>query len=124
MDELGRYLRAAREAAGLSIEQLSRETRIPIRTLEGLEEGLREGLPERVFLRGFVQAVCRCCAVDPGPALELLAGEGRSRARAAGRSETPQTRPSGAPVGAVFCVISNRRHIIGKSLCQSILRFS
>jgi cytoskeletal protein RodZ len=80
MDDLGRYLQAAREAAGLTLEQLSRETRIPVRVLERLEQGRREGLPEVVFLRGFVQSIARACQADPGPALEILAAESR-RAR-------------------------------------------
>lgn len=99
MDELGRYLQAARESAGLSLDDLARVTRIPVGTLQGLEAGRREGLPEGVFLRGFVQAVCRTCKTDPGPALEILAGEARARVRAA-RPDPASTVAPQPPVGS------------------------
>jgi cytoskeletal protein RodZ len=98
MDELGRYLQAAREAANLSIDQLSRDTRIPVRTLEGLEKGQRDGLPEPVFLRGFVRSICRSCHADPGPALEILANEARARNRVAPRPDAAEPVPNRPPM--------------------------
>ena len=117
MDELGRYLQAAREAAGLSIDQLGRETRIPVQILEGLEHGVREGLPEPVFLRGFIQAVCRTCHADPGPALEILANEARARARLVPTEGPPSLnpRPPGAgPAEDLRVEIEKQGHVFEK----------
>jgi len=77
---LGKIQEQDRELAN-QLDHLARETRIPVRTLEALERGQRDGLPGPVFLRGFVQSICRCCRADPATALEILATEGRARTR-------------------------------------------
>ena len=51
---------AARQAAGLSIEDLARRTRIPASRLKALEAGAYELLPPPIYSRGYVRA----CAIE------------------------------------------------------------
>jgi hypothetical protein len=59
-----RLLRAARERASLSIENISRITRIPEHSLRRLEAGEFEDLPADVFVRGFLRSYARCVGLD------------------------------------------------------------
>ena len=52
--EVGRSLREAREARGLSLRQLALDTRISTAVLEALEKGWRDRLPEPTYLRGML----------------------------------------------------------------------
>lgn len=61
----GEHLRAARLARGLSVDELSRRTRINVQHLENLESEHWRGLPERVFLRGMLNAYARELRLDP-----------------------------------------------------------
>lgn len=70
-DRLGAYLRSCREARGVSIETLARETRIAPRVLEALERGWFESLPAPVFVRGFIRAYLRHLGSSPKDALAL-----------------------------------------------------
>jgi cytoskeleton protein RodZ len=54
--DVGTILREARERLGLSIEDVSRRTKISTRVLKGLEQNALDTLPPRVFIRGFVRA--------------------------------------------------------------------
>lgn len=75
---LGAYLRARREAAGSSLEDMARSTRVGIRHLEALEEERLADLPSPVFVRGFIRAYCGFLRESPDPALsryETLLGQ-------------------------------------------------
>lgn len=52
--EVGRSLREAREARGLTLRQLALDTRISTAVLESLEKGWRDRLPEPTYLRGML----------------------------------------------------------------------
>ncbi len=69
---LGSYLRSGREEAGLSLDTVAAQTKIPRRNLEALEQERLSELPPIVFVRGFVRAYCSVVGADPTPALELL----------------------------------------------------
>lgn len=57
----GEKLRAIREAAGKSLEEISNRTKINTAILKALEEERYEDMPNaRVYVRGFV----RCLAVE------------------------------------------------------------
>ncbi len=67
--QLGNYLRIEREARSMSLDELSRTTRIPRQRLEALERGALGELPARVYVRGFLKS----CARELGlAATELL----------------------------------------------------
>ena len=86
-DRFCEYLRAQRERASLSIEDIARVTKIPERSLRQLEEGKFEELPADVFVRGFLRSYARVvgvnaddvvrryamCGLDPAPVASELA---------------------------------------------------
>lgn len=61
---LGPRLRHERETRGVSLDALSRATRIPVRLLEALEDERWDELPGGVFNRGFVRAVAEHLGLD------------------------------------------------------------
>jgi cytoskeletal protein RodZ len=60
----GDRLRAGREAAGLSLAQLSETTKIPTRHLEALEAGNLAALPGRTYALGFARTYARAVGLD------------------------------------------------------------
>ena len=64
MHAFGARLREAREARGISIEDLVQITKVPRATLVALEEGNTTALPAPVFVRGFVRAVARALDIE------------------------------------------------------------
>jgi cytoskeleton protein RodZ len=69
MTGLGAYLRELRERQGLSIDELSRATRVLHHYLEALESDDYRSLPAPVFARGFIRAYCQAVGVPPDEAL-------------------------------------------------------
>ncbi|GAB2901366.1 RodZ domain-containing protein [Microbulbifer echini] len=65
----GTMLRAAREAAGLSREELSQRLCIIDNTVEWLESDLYERQPEAVYARGYIRNICRELSIDSVPVL-------------------------------------------------------
>lgn len=72
LQEIGRRLRAAREAQGYSLRQLSMRTRISIAVLEALEKGWGERLPEPAYLRTMLGLLEQHLAIEPGSLEALL----------------------------------------------------
>jgi cytoskeleton protein RodZ len=71
MSSVGAYLRGLREQQGMSVDELSRATRVLSHYLEALEaEDLRR-LPAPVFTKGFIRAYCQSVGVAPDEALRL-----------------------------------------------------
>ncbi|HET9490404.1 MAG TPA: RodZ domain-containing protein [Methylomirabilota bacterium] len=71
MASLGSYLRELREGRGLSLEELSRATRVAPRYLEALEADDLAALPGHVFARGFLRAYCQILETPPDEAIAL-----------------------------------------------------
>lgn len=71
MASLGSYLRELREGRGLSLEELSRATRVAPRYLEALETDNLAALPGHVFARGFLRAYCQTLETPPDEAIAL-----------------------------------------------------
>ena len=59
MDSIGKYLRKRREARAMSVEEIARATRIPVASIERLENDHFDDLPGEVFVRGFLRAYAR-----------------------------------------------------------------
>ena len=57
-------LRQGRTNRELTLEEIASETRIPLRSLESLENGQFESLPADVFVRGFLRSYARCVGLD------------------------------------------------------------
>jgi cytoskeleton protein RodZ len=68
MSSLGPYLRDLRQRHGVSVDDISRATRIGREYLEALETGDLAKLPAPVFVRGFIRAYCQALGepVDEG----------------------------------------------------------
>src|SRR5947207_12046534 len=66
MDSIGRYLKRTREERAMSLEEISRATRIPATSIERIEADHFDDLPGEVFVRGFLKAYARAVglAVD------------------------------------------------------------
>ena len=88
---LGDGLRAAREASGRSLAELSVATRVHVRYLTALEEGDFSALPSRVFAIGYVRAYAGALGLDEQLAVERF------------KRESPDlSAPLQAPVGVAF----------------------
>lgn len=90
MSSLGVYLRGLREAKGVSLDDISRSTRVGRPHLEALESDQLEDLPARVFVKGFIRAYCEALEAPPDHAYDLF----RQTAGEQTRPERPAGRPS------------------------------
>lgn len=68
----GQMLRAARDASGMHMANLSMTLKVPIKKLEALEADNWTLLPDRVFVRALITSVCRSIKTDPAPILAAL----------------------------------------------------
>jgi cytoskeletal protein RodZ len=81
-EDLGSYLRRAREERALSLGDVSAATKVPRASLELLESGNIERLPAEVFVRGFIRSYARALGLAEGEPLAMFdrALEARSEA--------------------------------------------
>lgn len=73
----GEQLRLAREARGISLREISDQTRISTRYLEAIESGDLKRLPGGIFNRSFIKAYARYVGYDETEALEAYARTAR-----------------------------------------------
>ncbi|HEX6377256.1 MAG TPA: RodZ domain-containing protein [Allosphingosinicella sp.] len=90
---VGERLRVAREAKGLSLEDVARQTRIPIRHLEHIERGEWDALPAITYSVGFARSYANTIDLDGArigaEVRELLGG-----ARPGGTTAAPYYEPA------------------------------
>jgi cytoskeleton protein RodZ len=65
MKSLGEYLRSERLNQGITLEEISRETKISTRMLQAIEDGNTESLPASVLVKGFLRAYAQKLGLDP-----------------------------------------------------------
>jgi cytoskeleton protein RodZ len=92
----GSRLRAAREAAGLSIDVVAQQLKLAPRQVTALEEDDWQRLPGRTFVRGFARNYARFVHLDPDALLALL-----PPAESAPALERPALRASGRVMGEI-----------------------
>jgi len=63
LQSIGRYLARQRELRGITLDELSQLTRIPLRSLHRLESGAYDGVADG-FVRGFVRSVAEALGLD------------------------------------------------------------
>lgn len=90
---VGSQLRAARETAGLSLNEIATRTRVPIRHLEAIEASNYSALPGSTYTIGFTRSYAKALGLDETALLaelrqELAAGGYQSVAR------TPEYEPA------------------------------
>lgn len=90
MATVGQYLRELREQRKMSVEEVSRATRVPIASVERIETDRFDELPGEVFVRGFLKSYARALNV---PADDVLARYTASR-RVAWVTPLPISAPS------------------------------
>jgi len=93
MAAVGAFLRELRDKRGLSLDDLSRATRVARPYLEALENDAFGSLPAPVFTRGFIRAYCQAVGASPEDALARF--DGRET-----REPAPTTAPTRAAVAA------------------------
>jgi cytoskeletal protein RodZ len=89
---LGEQLRRAREARGVSLREISEQTRITMRHLEAIEADDYKHLPGGIFNRSFVKAYARHVNFDEQRALDLYARTARERGESTEEAPTTPQR--------------------------------
>lgn len=111
MPTAGERLRAAREAKGLSLEDVAAQTRIPRRHLESLEQGEWDRLPAPTYSIGFAKSYASAVGLDRDEIGEQLRSEmGGARSSAATAevfepADPARTMPRWLVLAAVLAVI-------------------
>lgn len=75
LEGAGQALARARGEAGLSIEQVAAETRIPLRHLKAIEAGDFSELPSRTYAIGFSRSFARAVGVDEAEIADMVRAE-------------------------------------------------
>ena len=65
MESVGQYLRKHRESKRMSVEEISRATRVPMSSVERIESDQFDELPGEVFVRGFLRSYARSLGLLP-----------------------------------------------------------
>jgi cytoskeleton protein RodZ len=89
----GARLKAARESAGLSLDQAAQQLKLAPRQVRALEDEDYEHLPGRTFTRGFVRNYARLLNLDPEALLALLPDAGHAAAL-----DSPALLPTGLKI--------------------------
>jgi cytoskeletal protein RodZ len=100
METIGQYLRRMREERRMSVEEISRATRMPVVSVERIEADQFDELPGEVFVRGFLKSYARTLNV---PVDEVLARYTASR-RVAWVTPLPIASPTKSARGGRFGV--------------------
>ena len=72
-ETVGQYLRRQREAKQLSVEEISRATRLPLATVRRIESDQFDELPGEVFIRGSLRSYAGAVGTDPDTVLARYA---------------------------------------------------
>lgn len=72
----GEALAAAREAMGLSVEQIADQLKLASRQVLAIERGDFDALPNRAVTRGFIRAYAKAVRLDPAPLVAMVEVEG------------------------------------------------
>lgn len=111
----GARLKEQREKRGITLEQISKSTKIGTRFLEALEEDHFERLPGGIFNKGFVRAYARAVGMNEDQAItEYLAATGGNQPKTDAVDEVPLPEPppdvkrprsAGFPWGTIATVL-------------------
>lgn len=74
-ERLGAYLTRAREARGLSVEELASATKLPAKNIEAIESGDWKSFPVAAYLRGYLNSICTKLSIDAKHVLEWYNAE-------------------------------------------------
>ena len=108
---VGERLRAAREAKGLSLEDIATQTRIPRRHLESIEAADWDKLPAPTYTIGFARSYATAVGLERADIGDQLRGEMGGQRPTTTASEVfepadpARTMPKGLVIGAIAAVI-------------------
>lgn len=105
MESIGQQLRAAREARAMSIEEISRATRIPMGSVERIENGHFDDLPGEVFVRGFLRAYARAVQLPVDDVLARYTASRRIAWVTPIPLASPEKRSQGRRVGVAIAFV-------------------
>jgi cytoskeletal protein RodZ len=113
MTRFGDYLRAAREAQSVTLEQISTTTHISVRLLEALEGERFDILPGGVFTISFVRQYANLVGLDPEEAVSRLKQVARPVESALGEWNTHgvQRDDAGAKLAEFFTDFVRRKRM-------------
>lgn len=115
LDTVGQRLREAREAKGMSIEDVASATRIPTRHLQSLEDSEWHKLPASTYSVGFAKNYAAAVGLDRGEIAEQLRAEMGSELPAHYSTAPVETfepvdgnrsMPKGIVVGALVALVA------------------
>ncbi|MBK9070158.1 MAG: helix-turn-helix domain-containing protein [Myxococcales bacterium] len=95
------WLRQARQAKGLSLEQMAQTTRIQARVLACLEAAQFDALHADVFVRGYLRSYAQCVGLDATAVLQRYA--------ACGLAPGPVAAPDAGRVGTIVSAATTMR---------------
>ena len=108
----GRYLKAIRVEKGISLDEVSEETRIRIDTLRLIEKEDHDRLPSEVFVKGFLRAYAEAIGIDRGETVRRYTSSINAY-QATARSEADFAKLSTRfwlhlllSLGAMICIIT------------------
>ena len=73
--DAGAVLKAARIAAGLSVDQVAQRLKLTVRMVEAVEATERRGFPTIVYMRGYARSYAKLLGMDPEPLLAAYTHE-------------------------------------------------
>jgi cytoskeletal protein RodZ len=89
MASLSERLKRERELRGISLQQISEETRIGVRFLEALEEDRLDVIPGEFYRRSYLRAYTRYLGLDEDRALNVYDFSRKDRPHSQGNEESP-----------------------------------
>ncbi|MFQ5585890.1 MAG: helix-turn-helix domain-containing protein [Thermodesulfobacteriota bacterium] len=108
MEGPGDYLKREREIREISLEDVSRETKVSLKALRALEANDFDALPAYPFVKGFIRSFSKCIGIDGDDAVlrydaylrekEADAGKGGRRKRGGREGERPPEDSSGLTI--------------------------
>ena len=69
---VGEYLKTRREARGVSVKTISKDTKISSTKLEFLEKNDFDNLPNKIYVEGYIKSYAKSIGIEPGECLEIL----------------------------------------------------
>jgi cytoskeletal protein RodZ len=108
---VGEQLRVAREAKGLSLEDVAAQTRIPLRHLASIETGDWDHLPAPTYTIGFAKSYASAVDLDRNEVGNQLREEMGGQRFATNASDVfepadpRRTMPKGLVIGAIIAVV-------------------
>ena len=69
---VGNYLKTRREARGISLKTISKDTKISVSKLEFLEKDSFDNLPNKIYVEGYIKSYAKSLGIDSGECLKIL----------------------------------------------------